>query len=124
VKVAWDRVLTLTLWILQASLAVLFLYLGASKMSSHDLFWVNLFAKIGIGQWFRYFTGGLEVVCAVLLLIPRSSMIAAVLLACTMVGAVLTHLLILRDGYACVLPGFPLLILVAVAWRRLASAAG
>jgi putative oxidoreductase len=124
VKVAWDRVLTLTLWILQASLAVLFLYLGASKMSSHDLFWVNLFAKIGIGQWFRYFTGGLEVVCAVLLLIPRTSMIAAVLLACTMVGAVLTHLLILRDGYACVLPGFPLLILVAVAWRRLASAAG
>jgi len=123
VKVAWDRVLNFTLWILQASLAVLFLYVGASKMSSHDLFWVNLFAKIGIGQWFRHFTGGLEVACAALLLIPRTSAIAAVLLACTMVCAVLTHLLILRDGYACVLPGFPLIILVAVAWQRRASAA-
>jgi putative oxidoreductase len=123
VKVAWDRVLNLTLWILQASLSVLFLYLGASKMSLHDLFWVNLFAKIGIGQWFRYLTGSLEVACAAFLLIPRTSAIAAALLACNMVGAVLTHLLILRDGYACVLPGFPLLILVAVAWRRRASAA-
>lgn len=122
-KVAWDRISNLTLWILQISLAVLFLYLGASKLSSHETFWVNLFAKIGIGQWFRYFTGGLEVTCAVLLLIPRTSAIAALLLACTMVGAVVTHLLLLRDGYACVFPGFPLLILVVVAWRRRASTA-
>jgi putative oxidoreductase len=118
VKVAWRRVSNLTLWVLQGLLAVLFMYSGASKFSPHGVFWLELFARIGIGRWFRYFTGGLEVICAVLLLIPRTSAIAAALLACTMAGAILTHLLILRDGYAAVFPGFPLLILIAVAWKR------
>jgi len=118
VKVAWDRVLNLTLWVLQGLLALVFLYSGASKFSSHGIFWIELFAKIRIGQWFRYFTGGLEVICAVLLLIPRTSAIAAALLACTMAGAILTHLFILRDGHAAVLPGLPLVILIAVAWKR------
>jgi putative oxidoreductase len=118
VKVAWDRVLDLTLWVLRVFLALMFLYSGASKFNPHDIFWIELFAKIGIGQWFRYFTGGLEVICAVLLLIPRSSAIAAALLACTMAGAILTHLFTLRDGYAAIFPGLPLMILIAVAWRR------
>jgi putative oxidoreductase len=118
VKVVWDRVLNLTLWVLQGLLALAFLYFGASKFSPHGVFWVELFAKIGMGQWFRYFTGSVEVVCAVLLLIPGTSAIAAALLACTMAGAILTHLFILRDGYAAVFPGFPLLILIAVAWKR------
>jgi putative oxidoreductase len=118
VKLAWDRVLNLTLWTLQGLLALVFLYSGASKFNPHGMFWIELFAKIGIGQWFRYFTGGLEVICAVLLLIPKASAIAAALLVCTMAGAILTHLFILRDGYAAILPGFPLLILIAVAWSR------
>jgi len=118
VKVAWDRVLNLTLWVLQGLLALVFLCSGASKFSSHGIFWIELFAKIRIGQWFRYFTGGLEVICAALLLIPRTSAIAAALLACTMAGAILTHLFILRDGHAAVLPGLPLVILIAVAWKR------
>lgn len=117
-KVAWDRVLNLTLWVLQALLALAFLYFGATKFNPHEIFWVELFAKIGIGQWFRYFTGGLEVICAAALLIPRASAIGAALLACTMAGAMLTHLFILRDGYAAMLPGFPLLILIPIAWKR------
>ncbi|MGB8522590.1 MAG: DoxX family protein [Candidatus Acidiferrales bacterium] len=117
-KVAWDRVLNLTLWVLQSLLALVFLYSGASKFNPHGIFWIELFAKVGMGQWFRYFTGGLEVICAVLLLIPRSSAIAAALLACVMAGAILTHLFILRDGYAAIFPGLPLLILIVVAWRR------
>jgi uncharacterized membrane protein YphA (DoxX/SURF4 family) len=99
-------------------LALVFLYFGANKLSPHGIFWIELFAKIGIGQWFRYFTGSLEVICAVLLLIPRTSAIAAALLACTMAGAILTHIFTLRDGYAAVFPAFFLLILIAVAWRR------
>jgi putative oxidoreductase len=118
VKVVWDRVVNLTLWVLQGLLAVMFLYSGASKFSARGIFWIELFARIGMGEWFRYFTGSLEVVCAVLLLIRRTSAIAAALLACAMAGAILTHLFILRDGYAAVLPGFPLAILIAVAWKR------
>jgi putative oxidoreductase len=77
---------------------------GAGKLNPKAGFWFELFGKIGIGQWLRYFTGSLEVVGAVLLLIPKTSAIAAVLLALTMVGAVATHLFILRDGYAAFFP--------------------
>jgi putative oxidoreductase len=122
VKVAWDRVFSLTLWVLQGLLALAFLYFGAGKFR-HEPFWIELFAKIGLGQWFRYFTGGLEVICAVLLLIPRTAAMAAALLACAMAGAVLTHLFLLRDGYAAVFPGLPLLILLVVAWKRHAAPA-
>lgn len=120
-KIAWDRVSNLTLWVLQIFLAVLFLYVGTSKLNLHGAFWLELFDKVGIGQWFRYFTGGLEVVCAILLLIPRTSAIAAVLLAFTMVGAVAAHVFILRDGYAAFFPAFTLSLLIVVAWKRLAA---
>jgi hypothetical protein len=63
VNVSWNRVLNLTLWILQVFLAALFLYFGATKLSAPGVFWVDMFAKIGIGQWFRYFTGAVEVAC-------------------------------------------------------------
>jgi len=118
VKVASERVLNLTLWVLQGFLALLFLYSGADKWNPNAVFWVELFDKIRIGQWFRYFTGGLEITCAILLLIPKTSAMAATLLAFTMVGAVLTHLFILRDGFSSFLPAFPLLLLILVAWKR------
>jgi putative oxidoreductase len=118
VKASFDRVLNLTLWVLQSFLALVFLYSGASKFNPHEVYWKELFAEIRIGQWFRYFTGGLEVICAVLLLIPRTAAIAAALLACTMVGAIVVHLFILRDGYAAMFPGFPLLILIIIIWKR------
>jgi putative oxidoreductase len=111
-------VLNLTLSVLQGFLALLFLYSGASKLHSDALFWIVLFDKIGLGQWFRYFTGGLEVICAILLLIPRTSALAAVSLAFTMVGAIVTHLFILRDGYATFFPALSLLLLVVVAYKR------
>lgn len=120
-SIEWNRVLNLTLWVLQGFLAAVFLYFGANKLRAHDVFWADLFARIGIGEWFRYFTGGVEVTSAALLLIPRTSAIGASLLACVMAGAVLTHLVVLRDGWACVFPGFPLVILVAIAWQRRSS---
>jgi putative oxidoreductase len=118
VNLAWDRVLNLTLWVLQGLLALLFLYSGAGKWNPHALFWIELFDKIRIGQWFRYFTGSLEILCAILLLIPKTSAVAAALLAFTMAGAVLTHLFILRDGYASFFPTFTLLLLILIAWKR------
>jgi uncharacterized membrane protein YphA (DoxX/SURF4 family) len=118
VKVAWDRVLNLTIWILQVVMALVFLYFGATKFNPRAAYWIELFAKIGIGQWFRYFTGGLEVIGAVILLMPRTTGIAAVVLACNMAGAVFVHLFILRDGYAAMFPGLPMLILIAIAWKR------
>jgi len=110
--------LNLTLWVLQGLLALLFLYAGADKWNPNAVFWIELFDKIRIGQWFRYFTGSLEIICAILLLIPKTSAIAAALLAFAMAGAIVTHLFILRDGYASFLPAFPLLLLILVVWKR------
>jgi hypothetical protein len=35
-----------------------------------------------------------------------------------MAGAVVTHLFIVRDGYATFFPAFTLLLLAVVAWKR------
>src|SRR5438046_9809982 len=78
------KVLNITLWILQILAAGMFLLAGGSKLAGAAPM-LAMFEKIGVGQWFRYFTGGLEVICAVLLLIPRTSAIGAWLLAATMV---------------------------------------
>lgn len=47
-----------------------------------------MFANIGWGQWFRYFTGGLDLLGAVLVLLPRSAFYGALLLMCTVGFAV------------------------------------
>jgi DoxX-like family len=54
-----------------------------------------MFEKIGLGQWFRYVTGSLEVIGAVLLLAPRTAAIGGWLLAAVMIGAIGTHLFII-----------------------------
>ena len=52
---------------------------------------MQLFPTVGFGQWLRYFTGTLEVVSAVLLLMPPLAPIGAALLALTMACALVAH---------------------------------
>jgi uncharacterized membrane protein YphA (DoxX/SURF4 family) len=82
------------LWLLQILTAAAFLMAGYAKLSGQPPM-AETFDKIGVGQWFRYVTGGIEVASAILLLIPRLTPVGAALLVCTMIGAVLTHLLII-----------------------------
>ena len=82
------------LWALQILTAAAFLMAGFGKLSGQPMM-VETFDKVGIGQWFRYVTGGIEVASAILLLIPRLASVGAGLLVCTMTGAVLTHLLLI-----------------------------
>jgi hypothetical protein len=77
---------------------------------------IAIFEKIGLGQGFRYFTGGLEVISALLLLVPKTAGIAAALLATTIVSAIVIHLFII--GGSAVVPLVLLLITLAVAWYR------
>ena len=75
------------------------------------------FELIGLGQWFRYFTGLLEVLGAVALLVPRVAFYGAALLATVMVGALIAHAAIL--GIAAAAPALILLVLnVAIAYFR------
>jgi putative oxidoreductase len=84
----------IALWSLQVLTAAAFLMAGFAKLSGQPMM-VEVFDKIGLGQWFRYVTGGIEVTSAVLLLVPRLTPVGAALLVCTMIGAVATHLTVL-----------------------------
>jgi len=110
-----SKALNVTLWILQALAAAAFLMAGGTKLAGAEIH-VAMFEKIGLGQWLRYFTGSLEVISAVLLLLPKTAGIGAALLAATMVGAVATHLFIIGGSAAPAL--VLLLITAAVAWYR------
>lgn len=88
---------------------------GGSKLSGSEQM-VQLFQAIGLGQWFRYLTGFMEVGGAVLLLIPGLSGLGAALLTGVMAGAVGTHLFLIGGN-----PTLPIVLLVLnafVAWSR------
>ena len=72
---------------------------------------VFLFNKVGLGQWFRYFTGVIEAGAGVGLLIPRYAFYAAALLAIVMVGAIVAHLTVLGESPV---PATVLLVLTAI----------
>ena len=106
---------TWTLWGAQALLALAFFAAGGQKLLAVPAM-VDLFASIGFGQWFRVLTGWVEVSAAVLVLVPRTAWIGAALIVCTMIGAVLTHL-VLIGGSA--VPALVLLLLAGfVLWGR------
>lgn len=100
-------------------LAVVFLVEGADKFSDSRL-WTRVFNEIGWGQWFRYFTGVVEIAGALLLLVPLTAWVGAALLICTMLGALMVHLFVMgvsRQTIA-VLVLMSILTVVAVGMRR------
>ena len=75
--------------------------------------WLRIFDQIGFGQWFRYFTGVVEIAGALLLLVPATRMWGAALLACTMCGALLVHVFVM--GISPPTAGVVILLLVLIA---------
>lgn len=109
------RVANIALWALQILLALMFAMAGLSKLFG-DPVMAEMFATIGIGQWFRYLVGVLEIAGAVGVLIPRLSGLAALGLACLMAGAVVTNVFVL--GASPLLPLVLLLVGGLVVWGR------
>jgi putative oxidoreductase len=109
------RAVNVALWVLQVLLAFQFVMAGLAKVGG-DPAMVEMFATIGVGQWFRYVVGALEIAGAVGVLVPRLSGLAALGLICLMVGATLTNLFIL--GANPLLPIVLLLVSAVVAWGR------
>ncbi len=93
----------------------MFLLAGGSKLASAPAM-VGLFDAIGVGQWFRYVTGLIEVGSAVALLVPSLAPFGAIALVATMAGAILTHLFVVGGS-----PAVPVILFIgslAVAWAR------
>ncbi len=109
------RALNIALWVLQVLLAIVFAMAGLAKVFG-DGAMVEMFATIGVGQWFRYVVGALEIAGAVGVLIPRLSDLAALGLLCLMVGAFLTNVFVL--GASPWLPIGLLVVSALVAWGR------
>jgi putative oxidoreductase len=109
------RAALVALWLTQIALAGLFLFSGGLKLTGAPEL-VALFDAIGIGQWFRYVTGSIEVVSAVALVVPAWAAFGALMLIPTMVGALVTHLFIVGGS---AVPATVLLIgALAIAWAR------
>lgn len=94
------------IWALTILIAAAFFMAGGAKLASAPAM-VAVFGKLGIGQWFRYLTGSLEVIGAVGLLIPRFGKHAALLLCAIMIGAIISHLTVLGGN-----PIAPIILLI------------
>ena len=109
------RARTFIVWTLQVIAAGAFLLAGGSKLFGAPAM-VQMFGAIGIGQWFRYLTGAIEVVSGLLLLVPSLAVFGAIALAATMIGAIATHLFVVGGSPA---PATVLLLLTsAIVWMR------
>jgi putative oxidoreductase len=92
-RARWHRILLLEF--IEVVLAGVFLFVGGAKLIGRpDM--VALFHDIGVGQWFRYVTGAVEVTGAALLVIPLLSGGSAILLGGVMVVATLIELFVLH----------------------------
>jgi uncharacterized membrane protein YphA (DoxX/SURF4 family) len=108
--------LTELAWAFQILAAAQFFLTGLDKLSDAPVM-VQLFAAVGFGQWFRYFTGAVEIIGAVLVLMPSRAAIGAALLGMTMIGALIAHATVLPFP-----PVKPIILLVMVSivfWVRL-----
>jgi uncharacterized membrane protein YphA (DoxX/SURF4 family) len=102
------KALNATLWALQVLAALAFLAAGGSKLAGSPMM-VAEFEKIGMGQWFRYVTGLLEITGAIAVVVPKTAFYGAALLATVMIGALIAHVAVL--GLAIAMPAFFLLVL-------------
>ncbi len=109
------RWLNVTLWALQILMAALYLMAGGSKLLGNPHM-VEQFAELGVGQWFRYFTGCVEVTGAILLLVPRLCSFGGFLITATMIGAIIARITVLHGNMV----GDVVLLLIAatITWNR------
>ena len=113
-----NRGMTISLWTLQILLG-LFIAVGsgAPKLVGEATA-VAMFDQIGVGDWFRYLVGLLEIAGGIGLLIPRLARFAALGLCCVMVGAIVASLFVLDAGLLTLTPVVLLVLFALIAWAR------
>jgi putative oxidoreductase len=104
-------------WILAVFLAIVFAFAGSIKLIGARAM-VQEFAQIGIGQWFRYFTGILEVSGAVGLLVSKYRFWAALQIAIVMACATVVNIVILHQTPLARLTAVLMTLAIALAWLR------
>jgi putative oxidoreductase len=93
-----SRSKAIALRILRILMAALFLFASYMKLSGNPMM-VDEFNTIGLGQWFRYLTGLLELVGGIAILVPSVSVFAAIVLLAVDVGAFITQVAVLHGDW-------------------------
>ena len=109
-----DRWKTIGFMVLRIVLALWLLMSAGMKLAGVEQM-VQLFDAIGVGQWFRIFTGVCELVTGVLLLFPATIGIGALLAFGIMVGATIANIFILHHDF--VHSTIPAIIFAIIAWK-------
>src|SRR5262245_61758059 len=108
----------LKVWLPRVAAALLFFFIGLSKFGRQSR-WIATFEQIGFGQWFRYATGIIQVVGSVMILVPRIFLLGIMMLAATMVGAMVAWIFLLGTPFHAIFPGALLIGLLVVAAEEL-----
>jgi uncharacterized membrane protein YphA (DoxX/SURF4 family) len=90
------RLKTIGFWLLKILLAALFFFAGGAKLVGVPAM-VDVFERVGLGQWLRYVTALLELGGAALLLFPSATAFGALALAFVSVGAFVAQMLVLHE---------------------------
>lgn len=103
--------MNITSIVLQVILALGFLMFGLMKFGAKQM--IQEFQRYGYPQGFRVFTGLIEVIGAVGMIVgiwkPQIAALAGILLAATMIGALFTHIRLKDPGKSM---GAPLILLI------------
>lgn len=103
-------------WVILVITALFFVMAGSQKlMGSEEM--VTLFQDLGYFQWFMIAVGLLEVVGAILLLIPRTTQYAAIALGILMIGAIISELQ-LGNTFKAIMPGQWLIVFILIVYIK------
>jgi uncharacterized membrane protein YphA (DoxX/SURF4 family) len=116
--VARSRLRTIALWTGQILFGLFFVYAGINKLFGLQEEMVKNFQNLGVGVWFRYFAGTLELGGGALLLTPKLSGVGALILASVMVGAIFTHLYLQPPAFLAIFPAMIGALLLVIARAR------
>ncbi|HSH00536.1 MAG TPA: DoxX family protein [candidate division Zixibacteria bacterium] len=111
-----DRAQAVLLWVLSALMAVYFGLLGLAKLTAEPS-WAAKFEEWGYSLTTLHVIGGLELVGAAGLLVPRIAAVAALVLGLITVGAAVTYLAH-DDAVRVIRPLIFTIFLGVIAWRR------
>jgi putative oxidoreductase len=108
----YSHAINIGIWVLRVLLGLAFLFAGYIKLIGKPHM-IAEFDTLGLGQWFRYFTGAVELIGGLVILIPRISVFGAVLLLIIDIGAFVAQVTILHMGWIhCVVVGALLALLI------------
>jgi putative oxidoreductase len=116
-----SRALVVGVWILRVLLGGAFIFFSLMKLSGRPGM-VAEFNTVGLGQWFRYFTGALELTGGVAVLIPRVSVFGAIVLLLVDIGAFVAQVTVLHvDWIHAIVIGALLALLIYFQRQSLAT---